>query len=409
MPSFTSAGPSKWPALEFEELAWVPNHERGAASRNEIRKHQGPYLAAIPIQIAGLDVPVSGELSAAVDEATVEIARFDEQMSTDIAPFAALLLRSESAASSQIENLTASARAIAEAELVEGSGAGNPHRNASQIVANTRAMTAAIDLSDDLSPGAILAMHDTLMRPHNPQIAGHWRTEQVWIGGGRLGPHHALFVPPHYSRVSKAMQDLIEFMDRDDLPVLVQAAIAHAQFETIHPFADGNGRTGRALIHSLLRAKGLTRSVTIPVSAGLLTDVDSYFAALTSYRSGDPREIIARLVDASFTAVSNGRALVHELRTIRASWDVRIQARRGANVWRIADLLLAHPVVNATTIANALHISPSNVYKPLEALLSTGIVIQSNDARRGQVWRSTEVLAALDAFAARAGKRRSHS
>ena len=400
-----TSGPGSWPALEFEQLAWVSKYEQGAASRNEIRKHQGPYMAAIPTQIAGLEVPVSGELSAAIDDAAVEIARFDEQMGADIAPFAALLLRSESAASSQIENLTASARAIAEAELVEGSGAGN----ARQVVANTRAMSAAIDLSSDLSTDAILAMHDALMGSHDPDIAGRWRSEQVWIGGGHLGPQHALFVPPQYSRVPAAMQDLIAFMDRDDIPAMVQAAIAHAQFETIHPFVDGNGRTGRALIHSLLRAKGLTRNVTIPVSAGLLTDVDAYFAALNSYRSGDPQAIIARFVDASFAAVANGRALVQELRDIRASWDGRIKARRGANAWRIADLFLAHPVLNAATIANALNIAPNNVYAPVESLLSAGIVTQGNDKRRGQIWRSPEALAALDAFATRAGKRTKHS
>jgi len=405
MSNVDASGSGPWPALEFEQLAWVPRYEQGAASRNEIRKHQGPYLAAIPIAIAGLEVPVSGELSAAIDEASVEIARFDEQMGAEIAPFAALLLRSESAASSQIENLTASARAIAEAELIAGHGAGN----ARQVVANTRAMNAAIDLSSDLSTDAILAMHDALMRSHDPDIAGRWRQEQVWIGGGRLGPHHALFVPPQPSRVPAAMQDLMAFMDREDIPVLVQAVIAHAQFETIHPFVDGNGRTGRALIHSLLRAKGLTRNVTIPVSAGLLTDVDAYFASLNSYRSGDLQAILTQMIDASFIAVANGRALVQELRDIRTAWEDRIKARRGANVWRIADLLLAQPVLNAANIAAALGIAPNNVYAPIETLLSAGVVTQGNDKRRGQIWRSPEVLLALDAFASRAGKRSIHS
>lgn len=405
MSSIGRTSPGQWPALAFEEAAWVSRYEQGSASRNEIRKHQGPYSAAIPAEIAELDVQVPGELSAAVDEAAVEIARFDEQMGADIAPFAALLLRSESAASSQIENLTASARAIAEAELAGGAGASN----AAQVVANTRAMSAAIDLSSDLSTEAILAMHDALMRPHDPDIAGRWRSEQVWIGGGRLGPHHAQFVPPQHSRVPSAMDDLIAFMDRDDMPAMVQAAIAHAQFETIHPFADGNGRTGRALIHALLRGKGLTRNVTVPVSAGLLVDIDAYFAALNAYRSGNPEAMIARLADASFAAVANGRALVEELREIRGSWEDRIKVRRGANTWRIADLLFAHPVLNAETIATALEIAPSNVYAPVEPLLAAGVLTQANDKRRGQVWRSKEVLTALDAFAARAGKRRASS
>jgi len=405
MSSVDRARPGAWPAVAFEQVPWDSRHEQGSASRNEIRKHQGPYEAAIPAAISRLGAPLPGDLAAAVDEAAVEIARFDEQMGTEIAPFASLLLRSESAASSRIENLTASARAIAEAELSGGIGASN----AAQIVANTRAMTAAIDLSADLSAESILAIHDALMRPHVPDIAGRWRTEQVWIGGGRLGPHHALFVPPQHTRVAAAMGDLVAFMDRDDLPVLVQAAVAHAQFETIHPFADGNGRTGRALIHSLIRGKGLTRNVTVPVSAGLLVDVDSYFAALTAYRSGDPEAIITRLVDACFVAVTNGRALIGDLRAIRASWDERITARRGANTWRIADLLLAHPVLDATSIARSLGIAPSNVYAPITPIIEAGILTQTNDRKRGQIWRSTEVLTALDAFAARAGKRRARA
>lgn len=405
MSSIGRSGPDQWAALTFEQVPWVSKYEQGSASRNEIRKHQGAYLAAIPAEIAGLDVHLPGELSASVDEAAVEIARFDEQMGADIAPFAALLFRSESAASSQIENLTASARAIAEAELSGGRGASN----AAQVVANTRAMSAAIDLSSDLSTEAILAMHEALMRPHDPDIAGRWRSEQVWIGGGRLGPHHAQFVPPTASRVPSAMDDLIAFMDRDDMPALVQGAIAHAQFETIHPFADGNGRTGRALVHALLRAKGLTRNVTVPVSAGLLVDVEAYFAALNSYRAGNPEVIIACLADASFAAVTNGRELVVEIREIRASWNERVTARRGANTWRIADLLLAHPVLDAATIGVALGIAPSNVYAPLEPLLSAGVLTQANDKRRGQIWRSDQVLGALDAFAARAGKRRVNS
>lgn len=390
-----------WPAVAHERVPWHSSYPAGLVSRSEMRKHQGPYEAAIPPAIAKLDVPVSGELMAAVDDASAEIARFDEQMGSDVAPFAALLLRTESAASSQIERLTASARAIAEAELRGGVGTDN----AAQVVANTRAMTTAIALSGDLSTASVLAMHDALMRPHDPQIAGRWRDEQVWIGGGRVGPHHAEFVPPQASRVPEAMDDLVAFMDRDDIPALVQVAIAHAQFETIHPFVDGNGRTGRALIHALLCSKGVTRHVTVPVSAGLLVEVDAYFDALSAYRLGDSEAMIARLVDASFAAVANARTLAQDLREIRASWDERITARRGAHAWRIADLVLTQPVVNADSIATALAVTPSNVYAPVESLVAAGILVQANDKRRGKVWRCTEVLLALDAFAERAGRR----
>lgn len=395
---------AEWPTVKYESLPWVSKYAQGSASRNEIRKHQGPYEAAVPAAIAGLAVPIAGELLSAVNEASAEIARFDEQMGAEIAPFAYLLLRTESAASSQIEKLTASARAIAEAEI---SGA-KSDSNAAQVLANTRAMAAAIDLSDDMSANAILVMHDALMRPHEPEIAGRWRDEQVWIGGSRLGPHRAVFVPPQSSRIPTAIDDLVRFIERDDLPALVQAAIAHAQFETIHPFVDGNGRTGRALVHSLLYGKGLTRHVTVPVSAGLLVAIDDYFSALDDYRAGEPASIVSRIVDASFAAVTNGRELVQSLREIRASWNERIPARRGAHAWRIADFLMAHPVVNVDSVATSLGIAPSNVYAPLEPLLEAGILTPSHDKRRGQVWRSVEVLSALDDFAARAGRRQRH-
>lgn len=393
--------PPQWPAVTYEQLPWVSRYHPGATSRRQTLKHRGSYRATIPANIADSSATTSAEVSALLDDASAEIARFDAEMGRDLAPFASLLLRSESAASSRIENLTASARAIAEAEVIESRGSSN----ASQIVANTRAMAAALDLSSSLSSDSILRMHDALMRPHDPDIAGRWRTQQVWVGGSYLGPHDADFVPPAHARVPDAVEDLVSFMRRDDVPVLTQVAIAHAQFETIHPFVDGNGRTGRALVHALLRGKGLTRLVTMPVSAGLLSNVAEYFRALAAYREGDIEPIVMQFGEASFASIANARSLVTNLRSIRDGWSERVPTRRGSNTWRIADLLVSQPVLNAAVIADHLDISRSNVYGPLKPLIDAGVIVQSGDARRGRLWRSTEVLRALDAFAARAGKR----
>jgi len=390
-----------WPAIAYEQAVWTSDYELGTASRAQIRRHRGHYAAAVPAVIQRLTVRTSSEVASLADEASAEIARFDAEMGQELAPFASLLLRSESAASSRIENLTASARAIAEAEVLDDAGTSN----AAQIVANTRAMTAAIALSQSLTSEAILAMHDALMRAHDPSIAGRWRSQQVWIGGSHLGPHDADFVPPVHHRVPGAIKDLVGFMDRDDVPIIIQAAITHAQFETIHPFVDGNGRTGRALVHALLRGKGLIRHVTVPVSAGLLVDVDSYFNALSDFRSGDLDAIVTQFANASFAATANARSLVSKLRATRESWSEQVTARRGSGTWRIADLLISQPVVNAAVIARHLDIAPNNVYAPLRPLLDAGVINQVGDAKRGRLWRSNEVLRALDAFAARAGKR----
>ncbi|MGN6331710.1 MAG: Fic family protein [Motilibacteraceae bacterium] len=392
---------ASWPPVEYEQLSWTSRYEPGTAARTEMRRHSGPYQAAIVPPIAALEVPLPAAVAAAATDAAAEIARFDQEVGADIAPFAAILLRSESAASSQIENLTASARAIAEAALTDGSG----RTNAAQVLANTRAMTAAIDLADALTGEAILSMHEALLRPHHPEIAGKWREEQVWIGGGRLGPHQAMFVPPAHHRVPAGIDDLVAFMRRDDIPALIHAAIAHAQFETIHPFPDGNGRTGRALLHAMLRGKGLTRAVTVPVSAGLLVDVEAYFTALTDYRAGDPAPIVDLLAAASFAAIANGRTLVADLRQVRDGWAGRVRVRRSSGSWRILDVLLRQPVVDAPLLARELGIATSNVYRLIAPLTEAEVLVETTSKTRGRIWRSAEVLAALDAFAARAGRR----
>ena len=390
-----------WPALAWEEREWVSALPPGMGSRTLRRRHAGPYEAAVVPRIARLDVVLPTAALALADEASTEIARFDAELGAEIAPFGAILLRSESSSSSKIENLTSGARAIALAEL----GNHDKH-NASEIVANVHAMQAAIELADRLDADAVLAMHAALMRDHHPETAGRWRTEQVWIGGGDFGPHGASFVPPHQARVPAAMADLIRFVQRDDLPVLAHAALAHAQFETIHPFADGNGRTGRALVHSMLRAKALTRNVTVPVSAGLLTDTDEYFAALTAYRRGDPARIVSLVAEASFTAIANGRRLVADLHDTRSRWSAAITARQDAAAWKLADLLLRQPVIDAELVQNELHATSANAQRAIRQLVEAGVLTEFSGKRRNRMWQTREVLSALDDFAARAGRRR---
>ena len=393
-------GQRHWPALAYESLPWTAQYETHATSRTERRRYQGPYRAAITPEIRAARLDLPGELAAHVDEASAELARFDALMGGEIAHFSAILLRSESAASSRIENLTASARAIAEAEIGT-----SRRKNAAEVVANTRTMVAALELADHITSRSILAMHHALMAQTDPVHAGRWRDEQVWIGGGNLGPHLALFVPPHHDRVPGAIEDLMRFIARDDLPILAHAALAHAQFETVHPFTDGNGRTGRALVQAMLRHARLTRNVTVPLSAGLLSNTSAYFDALTKYRVGDPLPILRQFADAAFRAVANGRALVDELRQLRLRWGSLIKARSDSAVWRLADLLLRKPVVNARVVADDLGLDVGNVHRYIKPLVDARILTESLDVKRNQVWRAAEVLSALDAFAARAGRR----
>ena len=383
--------------IAYEDVRWEPKGRRYAGGAPP---KYGTYHPAVPARIADLVLDLPSSVLADAEAAGREIARFDAELGGEIAPFAALLLRSESAASSQIENLTASARAIGEAEL-PGAKA---KRNAAMVVANTAAMHTAVALSDTVDADAIRAMHRALMVNEPRHTPGEFRTEPVWIGSGST-PIGTTFVGPRHELIAGAIGDLIAFAHRIDVAALPQIAVAHAQFETIHPFTDGNGRTGRALVQAMLRNKGLTRQVTVPVSAGLLADTGGYFAALTSYRDGDAASIVERFSRAAVLAIANGRQLVTDIRDIRTAWNGVIAARSDSAVWKVADLLTRRPVVNAVLLAQELGIESTNAHRYLNPLTESGILIETSNGPRNRVWRSPEVLAAIDAFAERAGRR----
>jgi Fic family protein len=391
-------GSVHWPALRWEPQQWVPSTvlEHGSL----LLPQRSSYSSSVPPLIAELTPGPGSAVAEAADLAARELSRFDAELGVRVNSFAPVLLRSEAASSSQIENLTASARAIFSAELGAKSG-----RNAEQIAANTRSLQAAIGLSEDISAAGIAEMHAVLLAEQPRHTPGEWRDEAVWIGTRSDSPIGAEFVAPHHERVPALIDDLVRFADRDDVPPLIAIAVVHAQFETIHPFSDGNGRTGRALAQSMLRHRGVTRSVAVPVSAGLLADVAGYHAALTAYREGDIDPIVQAFADASLRAVGNARRLVDEIDAVRAGWDSRLTARRDSNAWKLLDVLVRRPVLDSATAAAELGVKQPNVYPPLRALVDAGILKSKSEHQLGPFWRTDDVLAAVDGFAKRAGRR----
>lgn len=353
------------------------------------------YPSAVVPGIAEVEYSVHGETAGLIDRATITAAYFDAHDAARPVPFAPLLLRSESVASSRIEQLTSSARRAMEAEIL-----GVTTGNAGLIVANTRQMRAALTGDGAPDSASLLAMHHTLLESSAPDIAGRFREEPVWIGGGDLHPVDALFVPPHARHIPALMSDLDLFLARTDIPTLT-----HAQLETIHPFADGNGRTGRALIHALLHARGLSRHAALPVSAGLLQDIPTYFDALTAYRDGDPEPIVRLVAQCAIRAAELGTWLATEITEIRQDWAQSVTARRDAVDWRILDILLSRPVVTARDVAEELDVSPANIRKALERLEANGVVLAAQLERTTRAWRAPDILGLLDAFAERSGRR----
>ena len=386
-----------WPAVAYEQRPWHGEPERAASRRQQLRA-RGPYDAAVPPFIAPL-LRIPGPLAAEAADAQAALTAFDARVGDVPAPLAAILLRTESASSSEIERLTSGAKAIAQAELGRRSGA-----NAELIVANVRAMQAALDLADDVNVDTVVAMHQHSSANTTPTLSA-CATSPC----GSMAASRTLRTPPSSCRrttnACPRSADVMAFARRTDLLVMPHVAIAHAQFETIHPFADGNGRTGRALVQAMLRYHGVTRSVTVPVSAGLLSHTRDYFTALTAYRAGDIEPIIEQFIAATWRSIDNANQLVTGLLQLRIEWETRVDARRGSGARRLLDLLASHPVIDVTRAAELLGVAYTTAASAIDRLEGAGVLSPLSGAVRNRAWQAPDVIKLLDEFAARARRR----
>ena len=388
-----------WPRPGRETLPWTSRMAEFLTPRQRALL-PSTYEAAVVPEIADAALTLPTRLAAAEADAVAAVSRFDSDAASALLPFTPLLLRSESSASSRIERLTVSARRLMEAELFE-TGRGN----AALVVANTRAMTAAASIRPPLSLDSLLSMHRALLESSAPDDAGALRREPVWIGGSELSPAGALFVPPRHERVPEALEDLFAFTRRTDLPPLTRTAIAHAHFETIHPFVDGNGRTGRALIHVLLSWAGLTPHAPLPLSAVLLADVDSYFRSLDAYRCGEPLVIVELFIEAAARAAALGRSAGRRIgRTVEAMLE-RSPGRAGTPDRAIIALLARRPVLDAGSAATAVGVSEAAARRSLERLEAAGLLRGYLIGPHRRAWRSPEILDLMDDVASALGRR----
>lgn len=392
------------PPIAYETHFWKPKFP-DYYSAAELKRQTGEYESALPASIAGWHPAMSSDLVADVESATLSLREFDLYTLTKfdphypaLAPMSSILLRTESASSSQIEQLTTSAKQLALAELGE-----NEKVNAQTVVGNVRAMEAALRLSDNIGTSSILEMHRELLSRQlgMEEHAGQFRHELVWIGGkDNAGPRGADFIASQPEQIAAAMNDLVTFIQRVDLPALAQVAIAHAQFETIHPFVDGNGRTGRALAQSMLRNKELATRTTIPLSAGILRDTESYFSALTAYRHGDAHPIIRTFADAARFAAASGRALVDDLSAQLENARKRLDGVRPQSMaWKALPILIAQPILNMNYLRRALGINNASATRTLDTLTDRGILVERTGKARNRVWEHQGILDVLDEYA----------
>ena len=377
----------------YETRSWPadPTAPGGRAERRAFR-----YRAFVPDLIASLQLALPSSVAAAVSSAerAVDALNRDPPRMASLEVLARRLLRAESVASSRIEGLVLSQRRLARAEAEE-SDAGD--ETARSVLGNVAAMEEAVALGSGARPlrlSDILALHRVLMlATTTPEIAGALRDRQNWIGGNAYNPGRADFVPPPPEMVKALMIDLVAFVNRMDLPPVVQAAVAHAQFETIHPFADGNGRVGRALVHVVLRRRGLAPRYVPPVSLVLAADAKAYVAGLSAFREERPGDWLLLFAQALERAAAKSSELALRLAELQEKWRQRARyPRRHSSAEALIIQLPAHPIVTVATAQKLLGRSKQAVNEAIAALADKGILRAITLAKRNRAWEARELF-----------------
>jgi len=362
------------------------------------------FEAFIPDGIAGLDPVLPSTVSARVSEAERAIQSLNQPfLARQLGALAPRLLRAESVASSWIEGLQISQRRLARAEA-GGEEARDPTARA--VLGNIAAMEGLLALAKagkTLTLKALLGVHRALMElTPNPFGAGELRQKQNWIGNNPYSPEGADHVPPPPEYVSDLMADLIAFVKREDLSPVLQAAVAHAQFEAIHPFADGNGRTGRALIHFILRRRGLAPLFVPPISLVLATHKDAYIRGLTRYNNGGTAGLVDWLDTfgwAIHKAARRSELLADEIAKLQAVWREKAgNPRADSSAEALIAGLPARPFLTPAIAVELTGRSVQAANVALKELEVAGVLKCVSAGPRKRAFEAPDLLQLVNAF-----------
>jgi Fic family protein len=359
--------------------------------------------AFVPQLLAERDLSVDGRAAARCGAAELSVAHGAEALPDDYAPLARLLLRAEGIASSYIEGVAAPVVEVVLAEH-DSTGALTPAAwVAANLAATGQAVAHAVG-TDRLSVDELCRWHAGLMAgsPTPARHVGRVRDEQGWIGGP--SPLEAHLVTPPASELDTLLGDLLDFVNDADLDPIAAGAIAHAQFEVIHPFADGNGRIGRILVSWLLTRR-LQLLTPPPVSVQLAADVGGYSSGLTRYRFGETSAWVAWFADAVSGAGRAQSQLVIAVDQLRSSWQAKLarhdntRARRiDAAAWAVLNLLPSHLVLSAPVVVDTLGLTRKGAGDALATLAEVGILTPQGSAaavgrgRPARLYVSEELL-----------------
>ena len=351
------------------------------------------YRTFTPDRLSDIKVALDAETAGAVSEAEAAVSALNTHAFPALAPLARLLLRTESIASSKVEGLQMGVRELARAEAHAETGS-KVWPTALEILANIDAMETAIHEAASATTfkvAEIITIHARLMTASpTPKLAGTIRTEQNWIGGNDYNPCGADFVPPPPDSVDPLLADLCRAINDDTLPPVAQAALVHSQFETIHPFHDGNGRTGRALIHVVLRRRGITPAYVPPISVVLAAKRKGYIAGLTEFRGDGITSWIRRFADSTATAARLAHEYLIAVQVLTDRWREQLAKghapRADAAAWALIDVLPAHPMLTGPAAITATGRARAAVYQAMAQLEQAEVLVLASTSKRSQVW-----------------------
>ncbi len=348
-------------------------------------------------------VRLDDALQRLLSQADQAIGRLDGMASVlpDVALFLYYYVRKEALVSSQIEGTqsTLSELLLFEADAVPGVPVDAVHE-VSRYVAAIDLGVARMRSGEPLTMRLVRALHGELLAAGrgSEKAPGEYRTSQNWIGGSR--PGNAAYVPPPPQEVVGCMADLEKYIHAraDNTPALVRAALAHAQFETIHPFQDGNGRVGRLLITLMLMHEGVLRHPLLYLSLHFKRTRDTYYDLLQRVRTEGAweqwvRYFLAGARDTAAAATQAADRLLEIREADRAAIQSAVRSRPSVAV--IHEALTRRPMTSAPSLARRTNLTHQTVMACLRALSALGIVREVTGRAYGRVYEYTRFLAVL--------------
>lgn len=360
------------------------------------------YSAFIPEPLPPADLAMTDALTAARDRANLALGRLDSAVETLPHPelFTAMYVRREAVLSSQIEGTLASLDDLVAVEARLGGD--RPVGDVNEVLNYTAALKHGLARLETLPLSARLfrEIHEVLMRDVRGGHAapGAFRTTQNWIGASGATLSDAVFVPPPPDQVAAQVGALEQFLHTPThLPVLIQIGLAHAQFETIHPFVDGNGRLGRLLITFLLCERQVLSKPVLYVSLTLKKRRQEYYDRLQAVRDrGEWEEWLVFFLDcvteAALDAAGLARRILH-LREAHRDTVVNAMGARAGKAIRILERLYRDPFMEVNQAAAMLDVSYPNANTIIMDLARLGLLREATGHQRNRIFVYEDYMA----------------